>query len=346
MKVKSFIKILSYPILIGFLASCSKLNESLPPELEITTHNRGISDTSSSGFHSSLVLAAPNGMFDCQQCHALDWSGGITDVGCNTPDCHPSINVHVEGILEKTSDNFHGNFIRQDGWRMMDCQKCHRQDYSGGVASPSCLSCHTQPQGPEACNTCHGDFSDPAIIAPPQDTKNNTGTDSSGVGAHVAHLYQNDLGKQIPCSTCHVVPQDYSDPGHVLDDPLPAEVIFSPLAMHNIANNPMYDYSTATCSDTYCHGNLEFLKDSANAGSQFAYLLEKMIGNNISVIWNQVDGTQAQCGSCHNLPPDGHIPAQITACGGCHSGIVDSNGEIVDSLRYKHLNGEKNVFGN
>jgi hypothetical protein len=342
MMKKKLFKIL-FPVLVfGVFAACSKLADDLPPAPEITTHNPGISDTGSTGFHSGLVLEAPNGMFDCQQCHAADWSGGITGVGCNTTDCHPSINVHVEGIIDNTSDDFHGDFIRQNGWKLMDCQKCHGEDYGGGVTSPTCLNCHSQPEGPEACNTCHGDFSDPAIIAPPQDTNNNTSTDAVGVGAHYTHLYQNDIGKQIPCSTCHVVPQDYSDPGHAVDDPLPAEVIFSPLAVHNIAVNPVYDYSSATCSDTYCHGNWAFLRDSSDYS--FAYEDSVMIGNNISVVWNEVGVGQADCGSCHGLPPTGHMPAAIEFCSTCHPDIVDPDGNIIDQT--KHINGEKNVFGN
>jgi hypothetical protein len=342
MMKKKLIKILLLLLVFGIFAACSKLVDELPPAPEINTHNPGISDTGSIGFHSSLVLNAPNGMFDCQECHAVDWSGGITRVGCNTTDCHPSINVHVEGIIETTSDNFHGNFIRQNGWNILDCQKCHGEDYGGGVTSPSCLTCHTQANGPESCNTCHGDFSDPAIIAPPQDTNNNTSTDNAGVGAHNTHLYQNDLGSQIPCSTCHVVPQDYSDPGHAIDDPLPAEVIFNPLAVHNIADNPVYDYSSATCSDTYCHGNWAFLRDSSDYS--FAYEDSVMIGNNNSVVWNEVGVGQADCGSCHGLPPTGHMPAAFEFCSTCHSDIVDADGNIINTE--KHINGEKNVFGN
>lgn len=254
----------------------------------------------------------------------------------------PELNIHREGILDKDLPTWHGNLVRESGWNLRACQNCHSADYSGGIAESSCLNCHTQPSGPEACNTCHGNFTDPAIIAPPQDTNNNISTDSTGVGAHVSHLYQNDLASQIPCSTCHIVPQDYFDPGHAVDDPLPAEVIFSPLAIHNIAVNPVYDYSSATCSDTYCHGNWEFLKDSSS--NQFAYTDDKMIGNNRSVVWNIVDGSQAECGSCHNLPPEGHIPSELNACGNCHTGIVDPDGNIIDQT--KHINGEKNVFGN
>lgn len=338
---KTLIKILLPVLVFGIIAACSKLDDNIPPAPEITTHNPGISDTGSTGFHSGLVVNAPNGMFDCQQCHALDWSGGITGVGCNTADCHPSINVHVEGIKDTTSDNFHGNFIRQSGWNILDCQKCHGEDYGGGVTSPTCLTCHTQSNGPESCNTCHGDFGDPAIIAPPQDTNNNTSTDAVGVGAHNTHLYENNLGSQIPCSTCHVVPQNYSDPGHV-DTPPPAEVIFSNIAINNIAGNANYDHQAITCSNVYCHGNFEYLKDDAPDNHKFAFEdgADRMIGNNRSVVWNIVDGSQAECGSCHELPPVGHVPHDITACGTCHSGIFDRDGNLVDSLSYKHINGE------
>jgi len=286
MMKKKLIKILLPILFFGILAACSKLADTIPPAPELTTHR--------------------------------------------------------QGILVKDSPNWHGNLVRESSWDLKTCQNCHAADYSGGITGSSCLTCHTQPSGPEACNTCHGDFTDPAIIAPPQDTNNNISIDSTGVGAHIAHLYQNDLGSQIPCSTCHVVPQDYSDPGHAINDPLPAEVIFSPLAIHNIAVNPVYDHPSATCSDTYCHGNWEFLKDSSS--NQFAYTDDKMIGNNRSVIWNIVDGSQAPCGSCHNLPPEGHIPSELSACGNCHTGIVDSDGNIIDSD--KHINGEINVFGN
>lgn len=284
---KNLIKYLSILILMNIIFACSKLNEDIPPAPDITTHK--------------------------------------------------------DGILDSASAFFHGNLVRNLNWAVRDCQQCHAADYSGGITGSSCLNCHKQTDGPEACNTCHGDFNDLDRIAPPEDTKNNTSTDSTGVGAHEKHLYTNQRGRDIPCTTCHTVPGDVYDADH-LDSDLHAEILFSEIAVKNLGINAAYSQGSATCSDTYCHGNWEFLKDSSS--NQFAYTSDKMTGNNRSVIWNLVDGTQAQCGSCHNLPPDGHISAQLSACGGCHSGIVNSNGEIVDSLRYKHMNGEKNVFGN
>ncbi|MEJ2195827.1 MAG: CxxxxCH/CxxCH domain-containing protein [Ignavibacteriaceae bacterium] len=284
MKLKFILKIFSNLLIIGLVVSCSKLNDPVP----------------------------------------------LT----------PNLTIHKKGILEKESPNWHGNLVRESSWDLKVCQDCHATDYSGGITGSSCLNCHNEPDGPEACNTCHGDFMDPSIIAPPQDTKGNVSSDSRGVGAHVAHLYQNDLGKQIPCSTCHIVPQNYFDPGHAVDDPLPAEVIFSPLAVYNIADNPMYDYSTATCSDTYCHGNWAFSSDSSS--NPFAYVDSVMTGNNKSVVWNQVGTGQADCGTCHNLPPTGHL--DHPACGTCHPGVVDDAGNIINPE--KHIDGKINVFGN
>ncbi len=257
----------------------------------------------------------------------------------------PDITTHKTGILDQGSPDFHGNLVRENNWDLALCQSCHAADYSGGITGASCLTCHTQTNGPEACNTCHGDFQDSTRIAPPEDTHKNITTDSVGVGAHVSHLYENELGHQIECSTCHIVPDKYSDPGHI-DTGLPAEITFGNLAVHNIAVNPVYNYPAATCSEVYCHGDWAFLKDSSDY--QFIYVDSMIVGNAFSPIWNKVDGTQALCGTCHDLPPQGHQNAggdpNATTCSGCHIDIVDANGNIIDQT--KHINGEKNVFGN
>jgi len=135
----------------------------------------------------------------------------------------PIVTTHKEGITNPDSSNFHGNLVRSNSWDMLSCQQCHASDYSGGIAESSCLTCHTNTGGPEACNTCHGDFNDITFIAPPRDVNKNTVTDSAGVGAHVKHLYDNQLGSQIFCSTCHKVPGEVYEDGHV-DSDLPAEV--------------------------------------------------------------------------------------------------------------------------
>ena len=216
------------------------------------------------------------------------------------PPSAPELSIHKTGILDKDSPNFHGSLVRNNNWDMNDCKRCHSSDYTGGTAGVNCKNCHTQDNGPEACNTCHGDFSDPNIIAPPKDVDGHTGTDFLGVGAHYQHLYANELGSEIECSTCHKVPQNYLDAGH-LDTNLPAEVILSNLATVNIASNASFDHATGKCSNVYCHGNFEFLKDSSDL--QFMYTSDKMVGNNVDIVFNKVDDTQDACGSCHGFYP-------------------------------------------
>jgi len=339
-------KILFVIIIILITAGCSKLLTDLPSAPDVTTHNEDINDPNSQNNHAYQVVNAINGMNDCQQCHGGDYSGGIVDIGCNTINCHPSIIVHVGGIIDPSSDDFHGNHIASHSWEMIECQSCHGSDYAGGIASPSCLDCHTNTGGPEACNTCHGDFNDITFIAPPRDVNKNTVTDSAGVGAHIKHLYDNQLGSQILCSTCHKVPGEVYEEGHV-DSDLPAEIIFGNLAIHDGGANASYNFSDATCSDVYCHGSYEFLRDSAGSNS-WIYTDSLIVGNAYAPIWNKVDGSEAVCGTCHLLPPTGHQNAgndpDATTCVNCHPGVVDASGNIIDQT--KHINGMKNVFGN
>lgn len=269
----------------------------------------------------------------------------IINIGCselkNDLPQEPELTVHKEGILDQNSPDFHGNVIRNAMWDMRSCKQCHASDYSGGTAGASCLTCHDQLAGPENCSTCHGSSTSPA---PPRDLNGNTLTSAVGVGAHQVHLGESSIIKTISCTQCHVVPENVYQSGHV-DSGSPAEITFGFIPLTNLGINSAYDNSTATCSNTYCHGNWEFSWATSRYQSVAWLDSTKMTGNNQPVIWNEVDGTQAECGTCHGLPPEGHISYPINLCGSCHSGIVDTDGNIVDSLKYKHINGLKNVFG-
>lgn len=376
--------------------SCSDLKDNIPAAPDINIHGNNVFDVSSSNFHGEKVIASKNKFADCQQCHAADFSGGITKVSCASSSCHPSIAVHQKGIIDTSSSNFHGVYIANNfsgqmsvcknchgdsylggvispscvnchstinihkdgivdpqspnfhgkyistllGWDMRVCGSCHRANYSGGFAAPSCLSCHTGTNGPEACNTCHGDFNDPTKIAPPRALNGNTDPSYPGVGAHASHLYTNNLGSSISCSTCHKVPQSVYTDGHLSNDGK-AEVIFGGISFQG-GVNPGYSFTNNTCSDSYCHGNFKLSKSSSSY--PFAYTDSIMSGNNKTVKWNSVGQDQAACGSCHGLPPIGHVPVSINACVNCHTGIVDVDGNIID--KSKHINGVVNVFGN
>ncbi len=149
------------------------------------------------------------------------------------------------------------------------------------------------------CWTCHGSENNPA---PPRSTSGETYTTDLGVGAHQSHL-ASTLMRPMSCDDCHITPQTISDPSHLGE--LPAEVTFGSLATADGAQ-PVWDRAAATCSGTYCHG-------ATIAG-----------GTQNVPVWNDVDGSQAVCGTCHGLPPPPPHPAN-TNCVDCHSQTIDAN---------------------
>jgi hypothetical protein len=266
---------------------------------------------------------------------------GCSDVRDNINTTAPDITVHKNGIIDPASPNFHGNLVRQNGWSFAECIQCHSASLTGGITGQSCYQCHTEAAGPHACNTCHGDFGDSTKIAPPRDTYGRSLTSLVTVGAHPSHLYENTISKAVNCTNCHVVPKNFDDPGHIGQGP--ATVVFTGLADTNGATNAVFNPNAATCANTYCHGNFEFKKSDAVSTNQFAYIADKIVGNNFTPTWNIMDGSQDSCGTCHGIPPTGHLYAPITACYLCHEGVVDENGKIID--KEAHINGNKNARG-
>ncbi|MBI5500217.1 MAG: CxxxxCH/CxxCH domain-containing protein [Deltaproteobacteria bacterium] len=166
-----------------------------------------------------------------------------------------------------------------------------------------------------SCNGCHGSEES---SAPPVDTSGNTETSAVGVGAHQSHVATgSSWHADVACAECHVVPGTVAAPGH-LDTPLPAELTFGPLAG---ADGSTPDFNGTTCTGVYCHG-------AASSG-----------GSLTVPAWTTVDGTQAECGTCHGLPPtDGHPPA--SQCSNCHPSVVNDSLTIVAPAL--HVNGETN----
>ena len=248
--------------------------------------------------------------------------------------------VHPEGFANISSDKFHSFTIQSSNWDMTNCKKCHAADFSGGTANVSCLDCHQNSAGPEACNTCHGVFADETRISPPTDLSNNFETSAKGVGAHVAHVYENDLSLGVSCYECHPGELGAGDYVSAHIDGLPAEISFGSIASSG-SGSPTYN-GDLSCSNTYCHGSFSFSK--AESESQWAYTDSIIIGENFSPIWNIVDDTQAACGTCHLLPPTGHISAgndpEAITCVNCHPAAYNEDGTLD---KFTHMDGEKNL---
>ena len=334
----SFITIISITILFD---GCSKLQENITQPQSLSIHSNGNLDTSSANFHGNVLKANSFNLTSCEKCHATNFQGGITNVSCYSCHNYP----HQAGIVDTTSSDFHGKLIIANNCSMNACQKCHGNDFSGnGSNQLNCRNCHTQAAGPLACNTCHGNFADSTMTAPPRDINGNTSTNLVTVGAHASHLYTNNFAV-VACENCHVIPNANNVKDHFNPGPLVKIVVLDSLAIHGIASNAVFDANTETCSNTYCHGNFEFKKSDAPPERQFAYTSDKMTGNNMTVRWNLLDGSQSPCGSCHGtsdgfISPAGHIKMPITECVACHPTVVNGNGEIIDKT--KHINGQIN----
>lgn len=267
---------------------------------------------------------------------------GCSKVNDNIPVA-PKLTVHTEGFTNPSSPNFHGTYIKDNNYQMQTCENCHAANFTGGTTGVACTTCHKDQNGPMACNTCHGDFNNPSRPSPPRDVNGNTSTTLMSVGAHANHLYNNTLGQQVACNTCHVVPQSVYSPGH-LDASPNTIVTLSGNAKTNIASNAAFDPNTGNCSNTYCHGNFKYRKSNADPTNQFAFTDSVMVGTPVTVTWTKVDGSQAQCGSCHGLPPAGHIgPIPLTECFTCHGNVVDPSGKIINPAL--HVNGTADVRG-
>ena len=140
------------------------------------------------------------------------------------------------------------------------------------------------------CDGCHGSAQNPA---PPTDLSGNTFTTAIGVGAHQKHLSGGGLRGPVPCTTCHQVPSQITDPGHL--HPGPA----------NVDASLGWDRTSQTCGTAWCHrGTLP--------------------------VWT-TEGT-AGCGTCHGIPPAdaNHSPSMTLAtCTTCHAATMDATGNII-----------------
>src|SRR6266545_4365589 len=182
----------------------------------------------------------------------------------------------------------------------------------------------------DACTRCHGDSAN-GNAAPPRSVRGESATTAIGVGAHQSHLNDSAIRQALACADCHAVPARVDAPGHIVGDH--AVLTFGELAQKRNAN-PVFDRSTATCSSVYCHG--------ATLGDG---------GTNHTPQWTKVDGTQAACGTCHDLPPKNGrhpildaAPGDTTVCSKCHVDTVKPDGTI-DVAGGKHIDGKIEVAG-
>ncbi|NOG46076.1 MAG: cytochrome c3 family protein [Calditrichaeota bacterium] len=325
---------------LTFLLAC--LEERNP--FEVPTHPEGWMDKSSDIFHGTAVFSSEFYSENCQSCHGENYDGGTSNVSCSASGCHGSY-PHPENFAFSATEEFHADFIRNNiNWNINKCQTCHGSDYKGGESpnetiarQKDCTRCHTQndnplASGPEACNTCHGSINNPA---PPKDLAKNELTSFIGVGAHQAHFDTTFTTAFIgDCKLCHSEPEILNHPGHIDDNTQFAEMVFDQFVSDSGNVNPTWDHESATCSNVYCHGAFTFEK--ANSTNSWIYIGDDISGKNPNMVWNDVGSGQADCGTCHGLPPAGHL--QNTACEACHNSVAGPGLTIIN--KSLHINGK------
>jgi len=239
----------------------------------------------------------------------------------------PVAQFHQQGWLNPTSAGFHGKAIEAENWNMNSCKSCHGADFSGGTSGSSCMTCHSN--GPQACNVCHGNSEH---INPPKAINGNTLNTQIGVGAHVQHMLSDTTQRYsaiVKCNECHTPVTSFSDTNHIRQDGITAaKVNFGMLSktVTDVTPNPVWDKSTQTCSNVYCHGM--FKNGNQSAAPSF------------------IDPNSVKCGSCHGNPTTGNplpggthtnIYPSINQCYLCHGGVMNQNGTFKN--RNRHVNG-------
>jgi len=221
-----------------------------------------------------------------------------------TTDCTPD--VHAPGILDPTSDNFHGLVLARNDWSFPMCAGCHGADFSGGISKVSCLGCHRD--GPTACTTCHG-----------------AGPTSSAHPAHAA---------TVACNECHVVPSRWDDDGHIVHDghaiTTPAKVTFGARAALGTDRAGPPSWDGATCTNVYCHGATIRVAGGAMTEPRWDDPISP--GECTSCHGNPPPNhLRNDCGSCHprSAPHIDGIVQVGAGCNGCH-GSASSNAPPMD----------------
>lgn len=229
-------------------------------------------------------------------------------VGCSeereptAPCADCTSGVHPLGILNETSDDFHGRELARRDWDFGVCATCHGEDFRGGLSGKACTTCHTE--GPTACVTCH--------------------QDGPTTGAHAVHR-----GAQLACAECHTVPAAWDAPGHILGDSAPAEVTFgaraqlTPVAADREGPPAFVDGS---CTNVYCHGDAL----RAPGGTSTRPRWEDPVSGGCGSCHGAPPPSHAQstCASCHPASAphiDGVTQIGTTSgCDGCHGSATSS----------------------
>ena len=278
-----------------------------------------------------LALAPGATAATCAPCHSTTVRpDGTIDVaaGKHLNGRIDSFGGHPAGWMSATSPDFHGKPENKDN---PACFTCHAKAPPAQGAAFTCANCHTNVASGDwrtACNSCHGSATSDA---PPRDLLRNTATTFIGVGAHQSHLQgTHGVAAPLDCTACHPKPTEALVAPHLDGRVEVTGYTGTDPALLAAVTDPGWNRAVPSCATSYCHG--------ATLGG----------GTAMQPVWTTVDGSQAACGSCHGLPPTGHMtltpPVTAVTCAACHPATVRPDGSI-DVAGGKHVNGTVETEG-
>ncbi|KAF0215186.1 MAG: cytochrome c family, partial [Geobacteraceae bacterium] len=250
---------------------------------------------------------------DCGKCHATTSTTGTDITGAGHLDGALTVSLGAAYDTNGATANYDGTLNN----KTCSATTCHG---SGIPKWGGTLYSAVQ------CEKCHGSAAIGPFYSTSYPTQVTVATDTK-VGAHNNHLRANQVtsgghkySSDIACAECHTVPASVNAAGH-MDTALPAELTFGTLAKTG-GLIPAFNTTSRQCSNTYCHG-------ATITG-----------GTNKTPTWNvaYLNGTSADCGSCHGNPPAtaGHTGVAADQCNACHP-HVNNNRTFNDVT--KHING-------
>ena len=219
-------------------------------------------------------------------------SVAVLACACSNPRDRPDgPGIHPSGWEAAEHIEFHGAWLRDNGYPLSECRECHGADYAGGIAEIGCggNDCHTS--GPEACGTCHGEGEDPRPVT----------------AAHGSHADY--------CATCHPLPEAVEAVGH-LDGSV--ALAFSGLAT---AAGATPAWNGTGCDGTYCHGSgAPGWEDQGPLGCDACHAEPPSSHDRFA----RVAGPD-RCVDCHpdatgDRHLDGIVDVGESACNACHGG--------------------------
>ena len=190
-----------------------------------------------------LTAAFPEGMLDCQPCHAQSGGPGSNprfNVGINSAGgvgcegCHNIDTAHPAGGAPDAQLWYNNAaYIHSDVTAFNMCTLCHGAAYEGG-SGPACTSCHnvSPVSNPTGCVSCHNQPPDDDLLVGPNRPNNR--------GRHFTGPHES-----YPCARCHS--GFGANTADHYDTSAPADVLFS--------SGGTYDSTTSRCSDVSCHGS-------------------------------------------------------------------------------------------